>query len=104
MLRAGGLLIFDALNRHSYKWPLKLLSARALALPSANLSCNEILRTTIQHGFEIQAVRGYNWVPFTRHSDSALVSVTALVEEMLQLGHYYRISPKILVAARKRSS
>ena len=99
----GGLLIFDALNRHSYKWPLKILSARTLELPSANLSCREILRATIDHGFDIQAVRGYNWVPFTRHSDSALVDVTALVEQTLRLGRYYSISPKILVSAKKRS-
>jgi hypothetical protein len=48
-------------------------------------------------------VTGYIWVPFTRHRDSALVGVMALLEQSLQLDRNYSISPKILVAAKKRT-
>jgi ubiquinone/menaquinone biosynthesis C-methylase UbiE len=104
VLRRDGLLIFDALNRRSYKWLLKNRVGRGLTLPSANLSYREVIRATVGHGFAIRAIRGYNWVPFTRHSDSRLVDAAALVESALQLDRFYSISPKILIAARKRST
>jgi SAM-dependent methyltransferase len=105
VLRKGGVLVFDALNRHSYK-AMKVFMGRALELPSANLSCREILRATANSGFSIKAVRGYNWIPFPREStsNSPLVQVAARAEQLLKLDHYYHISPKILVAAKKRGS
>ncbi|MFL5733502.1 MAG: class I SAM-dependent methyltransferase [Chloroflexia bacterium] len=101
VLRNGGLLVFDALNRHSYKL-VKAYVGRALDLPSANLSCREILSATAGSGFNIQAVSGYNWIPFTRESNSGLVRLADQVERKLRLGRYYSISPKILVAATKK--
>ncbi len=87
-----------------YKWHLKNRVGRRLDLPSADLDYREVLRAAVDHGFEIRAVSGYNWVPFTRHSDSKLVRVAALVESALRLDRYYQISPKILVAARRGRS
>ena len=104
VLRPGGLLIFDALNRRSYKWHLKNRVGRRLELPSADLDYRDVLRAVIHHELEILAVSGYNWLPFTRHSNSRLVRAAALVESTLRLDRYYRISPKILVAARRRHS
>ncbi|HEY3108109.1 MAG TPA: methyltransferase domain-containing protein [Chloroflexota bacterium] len=101
VLRGEGLLVFDALNRRSYKWLLKRRVGRSLVLPSANMDCREVLRATAESGFEIEAVRGYNWLPFTRHSDSKMVGLAALAERVLGLDRHYRLSPKILVAARK---
>jgi ubiquinone/menaquinone biosynthesis C-methylase UbiE len=105
ILTYDGLLIFDFLNRHSYKWLLKQISGRTeyLTLSSANLSYREVLRAVADHGFGIQAVSGYNWIPFTRESNSSLVGATALIEQKLRLDRFYNISPKLLVAARKRS-
>jgi SAM-dependent methyltransferase len=101
VLRGDGLLVFDALNRRSYKWLLKNRVGRPLALPSANLDCREVLGATARHGFHVESVRGYNWVPFTRHSNSRWVAVAAMAESALRLDRPYWVSPKILVAARK---
>ena len=101
VLRPGGLLIFDALNRRSYKGSLKTLTGRTLGLPSAALTCREILTAAGRQGFAITAVQGYNWPPFNRLSDSRMVGVAARVEQTLHLERLYRISPKILVAARR---
>jgi SAM-dependent methyltransferase len=101
VLRPGGLLIFDSLNRRGYKWRLKNLLGRQLMLPSADLDYQDVLRAALDHGFEIQAIRGYNWAPVTRESNSKLVHLAALVESALGLDRYYQLSPKILVAARK---
>ena len=104
VLRPGGLLIFDALNRRSYKWHLKNRVGRALELPSADLDYRQVVRTAAARGFVIRAVSGYNWPPFTRNSNSRFVALADRVESLLRLDRLYRISPKILVAARKGRS
>ncbi len=101
VLRPGGLLIFDALNRRGYKWHLKNRVGRALDLPSADLDYRQVARTAGAHGFVIEAVRGYSWPPFTRNSNNRFVALADRVESLLRLDRLYRISPKIIVAARK---
>jgi len=100
----GGTLIFDSLNRLGYKWWLKALLGRGVPYPSPELSCGELLRATVEHGFDVQGIRGYGWVPFTRDSNSPLLPLAALIENKLRLSRYSSISPKILVAARKREA
>lgn len=103
ILSHGGLLIFQAINRFNYKRGLKKLTGRGTVdtSQSFNMNSREILYTATEHGFSILAVSGYNWVPFDRRSASTLVGTAAWVEQKLQLAHYYRISPWILVAAKK---
>lgn len=105
----GGLLIFETRNRHSYKWVLRKLR-RCLGLgPTTDwfdrqldiASCSQVLRVIREVGFDIQAISGYDWIPFSRRSGSALVDVMARVERGLRLDRWYGISPRILVAARK---
>jgi SAM-dependent methyltransferase len=111
VLDTGGLLIFDALNRHSYKWVLKrlwrCLGIRVSGGPSDKwmkiLSCSEVLAATVVAGFDIQAASGYNWLPFTQGSDSVLVNVIALMEQRLRLDRYPKISPRVLIVARRRA-
>jgi hypothetical protein len=62
---------------------------------------DEVLRATTDHGFEVQAVSGYNWLPFSRLSDSALVIPAARIERALRLDRRPTVSPWILVSARK---
>jgi acetolactate synthase regulatory subunit len=62
---------------------------------------SRVLRVIRDHGFDIQAVSGHGWIPFTRKSGSALVDVMARVERRLRLDRWYGISPRILVGARK---
>ena len=108
VLREGGLLVFRSVSRRSYKQKLRRLLRRVKPYdPSINLSTREVLHAVVQCGFEIEAVEGYNWPPFIADfaplSNSSLVWAAALVEEKLQLGRYYGVSPWVLVAARKRS-
>jgi ubiquinone/menaquinone biosynthesis C-methylase UbiE len=103
VLSPGGLLVFDALNRDSYRWFAKIVSRRRLALPSANLSYRELLGALVDSGFSIESIRGYNWVPFPRTSNSRLVNVAELGERLLLLPQLSRISPKVLIAARKEA-
>ncbi len=110
ILRSRGLLLFDSLNRRSYKWILKRLHRSLSSQSPANrdnrwidvLSCDEVLRAATDCGFEVRAICGYSWVPFTRRSDGVLVDLAAQMEQLLQLDRHSRISPRILIAARKK--
>src|SRR5262245_3523827 len=44
VLRTGGMLVFDGLNRRGYKWQLRMLLGRSIPYPSPSLSCGELLR------------------------------------------------------------
>ncbi len=123
VLSQGGLLIFDSVNSQSYRWVLRRLFGPSLTRalkrlldrvagidlarhPKTSggeyqLSCREVLQATAECGFDLQAVSGYNWIPFDVRSDSALVRPAARVEQMLRLDRYSRLSPWCLVAARK---
>ena len=110
VLCSNGLLLFDSLNRNSYKWVLKRLRRSLSTQAPGNrdnrwidiLSCDEVLRATTNCGFEVRAIWGYSWVPFTRRSNGVLVDLAAQMEQVLQLDRQYRISPRILIAARKK--
>ena len=110
VIRSGGLLIFESLNRHSYKWLQRRLRRCLSRNHSGALSdkwvdiasYGEIVREIAGHGFVVEVVSGYGWVPFARHSDSSWVDIWEGIEQALQLDHWYGISPRTIVAARKR--
>lgn len=109
-MRSGGLLVLESLNRHSYKWLQRRLRRRISRNPSGALSdkwldiasCGEVLHEIAVYGFIMEAVSGYGWLPFARHGDSAWVGVMDRIEQALGLERWYSISPRIIVAARKR--
>jgi hypothetical protein len=110
VLVEGGLLIFDALNRHSYKPPLKRLRYRATIRSRSGfsdkfvdvLSWSETEEALAGAAFKIQAASGYGWLPFTVNSTTRLVEAAAWAEKLLQLDRLPGISPRILVAARRQ--
>ncbi len=107
-----GLLIFDALNRHSYKLALKRLGRlffpRFTGRPSDKwidvFSCREVVQLLASTGFELLAASGYGWIPFAVNSDSRLVNAIASVERILRLDRLPHISPRVMIAVRKKAS
>ena len=124
VLSDGGLLIFDSVNRYSYRWFLRQLTGRSAARAmkrlldragdvkhlrktkssagTYQLSCREVIRMTTRNGFDVQTISGYNWVPLDVRSNSAWIGPAALLEHGLCLDRFYSASPWFLVAARKR--
>lgn len=110
VLCSGGLLIFESLNRNSYKWALKKLlyiSRKGSITRSTEkwiniYSCPEVLHAANDCGFNVQKVYGYNWVPFKQSSNSRLIKPAAFIEKALHLDRFFMISPRILVVAKKR--
>jgi ubiquinone/menaquinone biosynthesis C-methylase UbiE len=111
LLRCGGLLVFDALNRHSYKLILKRLE-RSLGPLSADrssdkwidvLSFREVLELTGRTGFDLEAASGYGWAALSVSSNSSLVNATASVGRVLRLHRFPRVSPRFVMAVRKKA-
>jgi SAM-dependent methyltransferase len=110
VLRGGGLLIFDALNRHSYKLTLKrlgrFLSPLFAGRPNNKwidvFSYLEVLQLVHLSGFNLQVTRGYGWPPFSVNSNSRLVKATASIERVLQLDRFPSLSPRIVMAVRNK--
>jgi ubiquinone/menaquinone biosynthesis C-methylase UbiE len=110
LLGPAGLLIFDSLNRHSYKLALKRLRRRTSIRSRSGpldkyvdvFSWNEVLQAIAAAGFDVQAASGYGWIPFGVNSESKLVNPAAWVEQVLRLDRFPSVSPRVLVAARKR--
>jgi SAM-dependent methyltransferase len=130
LLRAWGLLIFEALNRHSYKGVLTSMarwaartgrfrlmmrrSSRLRALenrfgrseggePFPGESCEETLQSAAALGFSVVAISGFNWLPFRRLSNSRLVAPAAWLEKALRLDRHPASSPWVLLAAQKQT-
>lgn len=109
VLNFGGILIFDALNRYSYKILLKKLSriigSQSIVRQDGKwidvLSFAEIMQVINHSGFDLLAAHGYSWPPFSANSISRLVSTCVLVEQILRLDRFPIISPRIFMSARK---
>ena len=103
VLKDEGLVICQFLNRQSYKWILKTLLKGKQSLNGYSCSGhNEFLHEVVKHDFEVQALSGYNWLPFDRHSNSNWVNTASRLEELLRLDGLSRFSPWVLMAARKK--
>lgn len=102
ILRAGGLLILTAHNRHSYKGITKRLMARDQQFYS--VSHEQLRRRLNGNGFAIVREQGFNWAPVTRTSNSRLIMATALLEECLRtvFDRMPALSPWLLVLAHRR--
>lgn len=102
VLKHDGLLIYQFLNQHSYKWLLKrLVNDLQWVNSTSYLKPQVILDATMRNGFQIQSLRGYSWPPTLRSSNSFLTEVGSRVEQTFQLYRFPYISPWLLVMARK---
>lgn len=105
ILKADGWLFLQAVNQLSYKKMFKKFVRRSGKRDPNILTAVQLLELLTNEGFDVRSVRGYNWLPFTpkvtRMSDSRLIPHAAGIEKSLHLQRLYRISPWILVAARR---
>jgi ubiquinone/menaquinone biosynthesis C-methylase UbiE len=105
VLKPDGWLFLQAVNRLSYKRMAKRLVKQSAKRNANVFTAGNVLELLANQGFDVRTVRGYNWLPFapriTRMSNSRLIRYAARFERGLHLERLYRISPWILVAARR---
>jgi ubiquinone/menaquinone biosynthesis C-methylase UbiE len=105
VLRTGGVVIFTAHNRRSYKGLLKQLTSRRQERryygETYLHTISEIRAQLRAFGFSLFQECGFNWIPFTRDADTRLVWAAARLERALGLDRLVQWSPWVLVAAQK---
>jgi 2-polyprenyl-3-methyl-5-hydroxy-6-metoxy-1,4-benzoquinol methylase len=112
VLREGGILVVCTTNRHSYKGMVYRLRPLLRSLLRKRwkdgrdapdfypFSAADALALMRAHGLACEHIRGLNWLPARRSSDSVVVPLWAALERVLglrRLGHH---SPWVLLKAR----
>ncbi|MDP2675119.1 MAG: methyltransferase domain-containing protein [Dehalococcoidia bacterium] len=104
LLRPGGVLIVTLQNRLSWKGVIaRLLRWRYRTKPGPayyRRSLGELVSLGRQAGLDFEDAVGFNWLPFSRTSDSPLVPALAKLEKALRLDRLVRISPWVIVRFR----
>jgi hypothetical protein len=98
LIKDDGFLIISTSNRYSYKrFILRILSRYRTFY---RFSFREIVFSLEEVGFNVMDSWGYNWPSFKRGSNSFLVGIFELIENVLQLGRLESISPWVIMAAK----
>lgn len=104
-LRPGGAFVTTLQNRTSWKGLIgRFRTEHHRAEIDAvyyTWALGDLTASLRDAGLEIERMLGFNWLPFTRDSDSALVKPLARLEGALQLRRLPALSPWVLVSARK---
>ena len=104
-LRPGGLFITSLQNRASWKGLIgRFRTEHHRAEVDAiyyTWSFRMLVDSLRDAGLQLDRSMGFNWLPFTRDSNSPLVAPLAQLERVLQLRRLPSISPWALVAARR---
>lgn len=104
-LRPGGLFITTLQNRASWKGLIGRFRTNHHRAEVDAIYYTWSLRNLIDSlgdaGLQLDCSLGFNWLPFTRDSDSPLVAPLAQLERLLQLRRLPGVSPWVMVAARR---
>lgn len=105
VLRPEGRLVLTLQNRRSWKGLLARVDrGRYRARFGAayyEMSLGELASGLQRAGFTIEEASGFNWLPLRRGSDSPLVRPLAAVERLLGLRSLARLSPWVVLSARR---
>ena len=97
LLRPGGVLIVTLQNRLSWKGVVARMLRRRyrtkLGPAYYRRSLRELVSLARQAGFDVEDAVGFNWLPFSRTSDSPLVPALAKLEKALRLDRLVRDQP-----------
>jgi len=100
VLNEHGYLCLTFSNRSSYKRYLHRLRSQFRIFYRQSFA--GIKAALEKQGFQLEAISGFNWLPFGRGSNSKLIRVFERLEVLLCLGRLPSISPWVFLVARKR--
>jgi len=97
-------------NRMSYKYVIRLLLNRQATETKRKgtgqtrvylFTAAEILNRAQNAGFKIRAMEGYNWIPFSKGSNSRWIHCASIIEHRLMLQRIPFLSPWLIVCLQK---
>ena len=101
LLKPGGVFVFTGLNSGSWRFFARHMLGRDV--PGEHvMKAREYCSACDKLGFDVLAMRGLMWTPFTVTSNSPLVPVFANLERVLGLSAIHLQSPWLLIAAKCR--
>ena len=104
-LTPGGVLVVNLQNRRSWKGLVARRRAERYRAEFGAIyyssSLENFTRDVEAAGLEVEQTVGYNWLPFTRDSDSRLIGPLGAIEGALGLRRLGSISPWVLVRMRR---
>ena len=101
VLQPGGVFVFTAVNSGSWRFAVRRWLGRARAGEYV-WKTDEYRTACARLGFDIVAMRGFNWSPFRVASNSPLVPVFAGLERTLKLDSFLSQSPWLMMAVRRK--
>jgi hypothetical protein len=105
VLKPGGLLVGNLLNRSSWRGLAANLKSVLRGQPRYYNQRYARLRESLQkHGFLLVHERGYGWAPFGRFSNSCWIPAAGKWECLLGLHRLRRISPWVAFVATSRQA
>jgi SAM-dependent methyltransferase len=109
VVKPGGVLVCTVSNPKSvrgtvYRARMPVSPSRREKRVYAGPSFQDVRRRLGAHGFELVDEEGLGWAPFSRHSNSRLIPYFIWLERLAGLRRLVRLSPLVVVAARKTAT
>ena len=111
LFKREGRLVVTLTNRFSYKHLMRKILLRnnrknkEVASYVQNrvyrFSVSEIIRRAQNAGFAVRSMKGYNWIPFPKASNSKLIPFAANIEHTLMLHKIALFSPWVIICFSK---
>ena len=95
-LQPGASLVVSFGNKSSIKAKLRAIRGR-----SYKHSYRNVTNSLSKAGFKLKKRMGYNWLPFGRTSENALIPIFILFERVLALRRIPRYSPWVMIHSEK---
>ena len=99
ILTEDGRFIFTFTNPNSWRYFLRRLKHWNDSHRGYNL--NELKQLLKSNNFEIEHMKGFNWVPLPLYSNSRLVLFFEFMEKIFRLDKWYSQSPWLLISIKK---
>jgi predicted TPR repeat methyltransferase len=101
LMTMDGVFLFADINKGSWRNRLSCLLGRRNGQHYNIDSTDGYIETFKTAGFEVVAVTGFLWMPFAFNSNSSLVPLFKVVEDVFHLRRWTKQSPWLLFAAKR---
>lgn len=102
LLNPNGLLIISTKNTGSFMNKIKSVLRRKRHAYPGYTTLNSYKGILKKKSFQVEEIKGLNWLPFKVNSNSVLVPLFISLINILSLNNWISQSPELLICAKKR--